>query len=74
MPHPLTTEFGRIVRDHREAVGISQEELAERTGVSRNYIGMIERGETNPTLIVMNDLARALGTTLQSLIENLRDS
>jgi transcriptional regulator with XRE-family HTH domain len=71
MPEPVHILFGRIVRRRREAAGLSQEELAERTGVSRNYVGMIERGETNPTLVVLHDLAVALGVSMNSLIGDL---
>jgi transcriptional regulator with XRE-family HTH domain len=71
MPDPLATVFGRIVRLRREAIGLSQEELGEKTNLSRNYIGMVERGETNLTLLVLQSLARALNTTMVSLIGDL---
>ncbi len=71
MPEPLTTIFGLIIRKRREAVGLSQEKLGENTNLTRNYIGMVERGETNPTLLVMQSLAKALGTTMVSLISEL---
>jgi transcriptional regulator with XRE-family HTH domain len=68
---PLATQFGAVVRRRREAAGLSQEELGERTNLSRNYIGMVERGETNPTLRVLQGLAIALGTTMVSLVGEL---
>ncbi len=71
MPDPLTTAFGRVVRHRREALGLSQEELGATTNLSRNYIGMVERGETNPTLLVLHSLARALNTTMGALIGDL---
>lgn len=71
MPQPLPALFGQVVRRRREAARLSQEELGARTGLSRNYVGMIERGETNPTLMVLRDLASALGTTMSSLILEL---
>lgn len=71
MPEPLQTLFGQVVRRHREAAGLSQEEVGERTGLSRNYVGMVERGETNPTLLVLQSLAEALGTTMSNLIRDL---
>lgn len=71
MPEPLQTLFGQVVRRHREAAGLSQEEVGERTGLSRNYVGMVERGETNPTLLVLQSLAEALGTTMSDLIRDL---
>ena len=71
MPEPLSATFGRIVRQHRETLGLSQEQLGEQTNLSRNYIGMVERGETNLTLLVLRSLARALNTTMTVLIDQL---
>ena len=71
MPEPLCVSFGRIVRNRREAAGLSQEELGERTGLSRNYVGMIERGEANPTLLVVQQIAVALECTMVSLVAEL---
>jgi DNA-binding XRE family transcriptional regulator len=42
--------FGRAVREAREQLGLSQEELGDRANVHRNYVGGVERGELNPTL------------------------
>jgi transcriptional regulator with XRE-family HTH domain len=52
--------FGAHVRQLRKARGWSQEELAHRTGRHWTYIGGVERGERNPTLRVIADLAKAL--------------
>ena len=51
---------GRNVRLHRERVGISQEELADRAGLDRTYVSGIERGIRNPTVLVLRDLAVVL--------------
>ena len=53
--------FGKQVREERGKLGISQEELADLAGVHRTYIGGIERGERNPTLITIYKIAAALG-------------
>lgn len=71
MPKSLPVTFGRIIRRRREAAELSQEELGEKTNLSRNYIGMVERGETNLTLLVLESLAKALGTTMVSLVGEL---
>ena len=74
MPESLPVLFGRVVRRRREAAGLSQEELAEKTSLTRNYIGMVERGETNPTLGVMASLATVLGTTVASLVRSAEEA
>jgi len=53
--------FGRAVRTRRIALGLSQEELADRAGLHRNYIGGIERGERNVGIKAVYALAAGLG-------------
>lgn len=53
----------------REAQGLSLTSLAERSGVSRSNISLIERGESSATATVLDKLAGALGVTLASLFE-----
>jgi transcriptional regulator with XRE-family HTH domain len=55
------------LRDLRASRGWSLEALAERSGVSRSMISLIERGESSPTANVLDKLAAALGVTLGSL-------
>lgn len=55
------------VRNLRKARGYALDALAERSGVSRSMISLIERGETSPTATVLNKLADALGVTLAAL-------
>lgn len=50
MENDVLLRFGKRIRQLRKAKGYSQEELAEKTGFHRTYIGMIERGERNPAL------------------------
>jgi transcriptional regulator with XRE-family HTH domain len=57
------------VRDLRGARGLSLDALAERSGVSRSNISLIERGESSPTATVLDKLAAGLGVTLASLFE-----
>ena len=66
-PSPLLVGLGRVIRDARGDSRISQEELGLRTGVHRNYIGGIERGERNPSVTTIATLAEALGLRLSEL-------
>ena len=53
-------DFGAAVRRHRERQGYSQEAFAEKIRVHRTYMGGIERGERNPTLVTIHRIAEAL--------------
>jgi transcriptional regulator with XRE-family HTH domain len=64
--------FAHIVRRHRLKLGISQEKLAEGADLSRNYVGMLERGERFATLEVAERLAQAVGVPLEKLIAQTR--
>jgi len=61
--------FGFAVRTRRTAAGLSQEKLAERSGLHPNYISMVERGIRNPTLDASARIAKALKVGLPTLIE-----
>lgn len=70
--HPKNREclaFGKTVRMYRSRAGYSQEELADRAEIHRTYIGGIERGERNPTLLMIRRLAKALGVNPSQLLE-----
>lgn len=64
----LLLAFGEKLKRVRLSRGFSQEELAAVAGVHRTYIGMIERGEKNATLITIVRFARALGVTVSELL------
>lgn len=59
--------FGQKIREHRKSIGLSQEELAELAGFHRTYIGMIERGEKNISLMNIHKIARALNIEIKEL-------
>jgi transcriptional regulator with XRE-family HTH domain len=62
--------IARRVRELRNAHDLSLEALAQRSGVSRSNISLIERGESSPTAAVLDKLASALGVALASLFED----
>ena len=66
------TLFGRTVRTLREARGYSQEELAERATLHRNYVGSLERGERNVAIENIVKLAKALSVRPGELFEDIR--
>lgn len=65
----LPIRFGRKVKELRKTIGISQNELAERVGVSKDYIGLIERGLRSPSLQVIERIARSLGVAIKRLFD-----
>lgn len=69
--NPQLKKFGDRVRMLRKAKNLSQEQLAERSGLHRNYIGGIERGERNVALLNILRLAKALGVTPSELMKEM---
>lgn len=59
---------GRNVKRIRTARGLTQEELAERSGFSQQYLSDLERGRRNPTIVSLWELAQALAATPVDLI------
>lgn len=66
--------LARRVHDLRKACGLTLDQLAERSGVSRSMISLIERQETSPTASILNKLADALGVTLPALFTTGTDT
>ena len=61
--------FGRRVRELRDQLQLSQEQLAERAGLHRNYVGGIERGERNVAILNVVKLAAGLDTSVAELFK-----
>ena len=68
----ILSSFGKAVRAHRVQLGISQEELAARCGLHRTYLGAIERGERNVSLINIERIANGMGISLEELFAQVR--
>ncbi|WP_294089097.1 helix-turn-helix domain-containing protein [uncultured Actinobacillus sp.] len=60
--------LGLSIKLERVRRGLSQEELAERAGLHRTYIGMVERAERNITVVNLALIAKALNTSIGSLL------
>lgn len=64
---------GRNVRRIRIERSMTQEQFAERSGFSQQYISDLERGRRNPTIVSLYELAQALGATPIDLIAPAED-
>lgn len=64
----LSDTVAKLVADVRRKEGMSMDELADRAGVHRTYIGLLERRSRQPTLAVAANLAEALGLSLSELV------
>ena len=64
-------KFGERIRTFRREAGWSQEELAAACGLHRTYVGAVERGERNVSLINILRLARALRVKPADLMEDI---
>ena len=59
--------LGRKIQKLRKAQDLTQEELAEMTGISRVYMGYIEQGRESPSLKLLMKLAKRLGVRVENL-------
>lgn len=63
-------KFGQEVKKQRKIKKISQEKLGELSSLHRTYIGMLERGERNPSLKNISKIAKALGISISDLFKD----
>ncbi len=72
VPHPAMQDWrlilGRNVRRLRQQKKLTQEQLAFEAEIDLTYVGGIERGKRNPSLLVMARIAKALGVHLTRLL------
>ena len=68
----VTKQLGMRVRYLRKQKGMSQLELSLDSGVNKNYISDLERGDRNPTLIVLERIANSLDVTLEELFKGIQ--
>ena len=61
--------IGKKIREYREKMGVSQEQFGKLSKFHRTYIGMIERGEKNITIVNLTRVAKALKVQVRDLID-----
>ena len=69
----ITLSFGKRIRNLRIAKSISQEKLAELSGLHATYIGQIERGEKSPTIESIYKISVGLNISISKLLDNMND-
>ena len=68
---PMLRRLGEYLRSVREEKGWSQEELAFQCGLHRTYIGSVERGEYNVTLLTLRQITDSLGISLVDAVGSM---
>ena len=69
----INKQLGARIRYLRQQKGFSIEDLALEADINRNYLGDLERGMRNPTLIILNKIAKALDIDLPTLFEGIKE-
>lgn len=64
----IRERLAKNIRLYRNKMGLSQEELAERSGLHRTYIGSVERAERNVTIESMAKIAKGLKVSIKDLL------
>ncbi len=67
----IRVRFGKALRARRKKLGVSQEEFADMCGLDRTYVGGIERGERNVSLVNLEKIAQALRLRLSQMFEGV---
>ena len=67
----ISSIIGDRIKKHRNRLGLTQEELAEKCGLHHTYIGQLERGEKNATLESIEKVVRGLDISFEALFEKL---
>lgn len=60
--------FGQVIRQMREKLGVSQEDMAHRAGLDRSYYGKLECGRYQPTLTTLLAIGRALKVPASAIL------
>lgn len=68
---PTHRKFGERLKELRGKKNLTQEDLADKVGVDRSYMGFLERGEKNPTLRNLIRIAKAFDISLSELFKTI---
>jgi transcriptional regulator with XRE-family HTH domain len=66
----VQVKFGKALRKHRKARGLTQERLGEISGLHFTYVGSVERGERNVSIGSIDTVIRALGLSYAEFFED----
>lgn len=69
----ILAQLGKRIRYLRTEKHLSQMDLALDSDITKNYLSDLERGERNPTIMVLNKIAKGLGITLEELLKGVGD-
>jgi transcriptional regulator with XRE-family HTH domain len=67
----IRERFGFAIKARREELGVTQEELADRSGINRTYLSDVERGYRNICLLNIERVASALSVPLSELFKEV---
>lgn len=65
----LTKTICKRIKKYRNERGLTQEDLAEKVGVSRVYIGYVEQGRNTPSLEILEKISKALKVRVSDILE-----
>lgn len=69
MNSSILEKFGQQLKKLRTEKNLTQEQFAQKCGLHKNYIGMVERGERNPSLINIEIIAKGLEISISELMK-----
>lgn len=69
MNNSILDKFGLRIKELRTEKNLTQEQFAKECGLHKNYIGMVERGERNPSLINIDIIAKGLEISISDLMK-----
>ena len=69
MDYSILNLFGQRIKELRTKKNLTQEQFAKECGLHKNYIGMLERGERNPSLINIEIIAKGLDISISELMK-----